>query len=802
MNRRSLNTLACAIAVLLAAGRAGADPYRDALGYKLGQPRDALAAIEDQVRLSSPEKLRGVEDRLLGLLASAEATPDCKDWVCRQLRQAGSVRSVRALAPLLADKQLATVARLALQSIPGPEVDAALRDALGTLTGPEKAGVLQTLGQRRDRQAVPQVARLVADPDPAVAEMALFALGRIGGPEALAAVRQSKVPQSLARYRFHAMLLCAESLPDPEAAGAYAAVLAASTDPVVRIAALRGLVRLDPLNARPEIEAALQSDNKPLRLAAVQLVCESGRAELLATALQQIGTLPGDARVALLSRVSDRAAVPYVLAAARAGDESIALAAIAGLARIGGPEVVGPLLEIASTGQGALQAAARATLAKLRTRQPDEALLAAAQQASPPARAEALRALAARATPNAVPALLKVAGETDKTVQAAAFEALGALVDAESLPELVKLLAASKDAAVCETAQAAVVAACRRVNDLDTAAAPVLAALRTAGTEARPALLGVLAQLPSAGSLAALRAALPETDPALKDAAVRGLAAWPKPEVLDDLLAIARTSDRPLHTVLALRGIARLAATAEKLPSAQKTKILVEALAVANRPDEKRLVLGALADMRHPAALDAAMTCLTDKAVELEAATTAVRVAQFLRTSQPDAAKSAIARVLQTCKNPTVQQMAERALLTLDLSANIAPQGTATSPDGLEKDGASHGDQAAIDNNPDTYWDKQDNQPLYRLLVTFKEPQTVAAISITGYKHENYAPRTFDILCDGKLGHTVKDAHYNDNLLVVGFPPVTCKTVELKITAAYGASPAIRELGIYRPTSK
>ena len=38
---------------------------------------------------------------------------------------------------------------------------------------------------------------------------------------------------------------------------------------------------------------------------------------------------------------------------------------------------------------------------------------------------------------------------------------------------------------------------------------------------------------------------------------------------------------------------------------------------------------------------------------------------------------------------------------------NIAPQGMASSPDGLKKDGAAGGDQAAIDGNPDTYWDER-----------------------------------------------------------------------------------------------
>ena len=69
-----------------------------------------------------------------------------------------------------------------------------MREALGKVPGEFKAGVLQTIGSRRDRGAVAVIAPLASDPNAAVAEAALYALGQIGGSEALAAVRQANVP--------------------------------------------------------------------------------------------------------------------------------------------------------------------------------------------------------------------------------------------------------------------------------------------------------------------------------------------------------------------------------------------------------------------------------------------------------------------------------------------------------------------------------------------------------------------------------------------------------------------------------
>jgi len=151
------------------------------------------------------------------------------------------------------------------------------------------------------------------------------------------------------------------------------------------------------------------------------------------------------------------------------------------------------------------------------------------------------------------------------------------------------------------------------------------------------------------------------------------------------------------------------------------------------------------------------------------------------------------------CTEPAARQLADSAWFVVGSLVNIAPQGTASSPDDLEKDGASGGDQAAIDGDPATYWDEEDSKGLYRLVVALPQPERIAAISITGYEHHQFAPKDFEILCDGKAVKKIEDAQYEDNLLIVKLDEVTCSTVELKITGYYGQSPAIRELGLYRP---
>jgi putative heme-binding domain-containing protein len=81
--------------------------------------------------------------------------------------------------------------------------------------------------------------------------------------------------------------------------------------------------------------------------------------------------------------------------------------------------------------------------------------------------------------------------------------------------------------------------------------------------------------------------------------------------------------------------------------------------------------------------------------------------------------------------------------------------------------------------------------------LDFKQPTTFNALSITGFRHHKYAPKTFQLICDGKPAYTVKNASYTDNHFRARFDSVTCKSAELVITDRYGPSPAIRELGLY-----
>src|SRR5262249_44880600 len=103
------------------------------------------------------------QSREAGLIAVLQSGASQKDKAdaCLELARVGTKEAVRPLAALLGDEKLAHMARYALEPIPDPAVDEALRAALGRLEGRPLVGVIGSIGVRRDAKAVNPLAGLL-----------------------------------------------------------------------------------------------------------------------------------------------------------------------------------------------------------------------------------------------------------------------------------------------------------------------------------------------------------------------------------------------------------------------------------------------------------------------------------------------------------------------------------------------------------------------------------------------------------------------------------------------------------------
>ncbi len=185
--------------------------------YHWGSDRAPLTAIDEAVKATYDDaEARGKLQQRLAAVLGTDAPQAAKDFVCRKLSLIGTADSVPALAPLLADEKLSHMARYALERIPGQQATAALRQALPKVKGLLKVGVINSLGARRDVESVPSLVKLLDDADPQVAAAAATALGKIGTAEAAKALEAflSRSEGKLRLVAADAYLSCAERLLD------------------------------------------------------------------------------------------------------------------------------------------------------------------------------------------------------------------------------------------------------------------------------------------------------------------------------------------------------------------------------------------------------------------------------------------------------------------------------------------------------------------------------------------------------------------------------------------------------------
>jgi len=219
-----------------------ANPAILAAGLLLGSSSESAAQT---VPPNTPEEV----GRLLAVLKSSGASHKEKVDACRGLAVIGTKEAVPVLAPLLADEQLSHMARYALEPIPDKSVDGVLRRALDKLHGRLLAGVVASVGVRRDAEAVPQLIRLLGNSDTAVASAAARSLGKIATPEAAAALlgRLAKAKGLVRLAVADACLACAEARlaqkQPEEAAAIYGAVGKANLPKHFRVAAMQGALR-------------------------------------------------------------------------------------------------------------------------------------------------------------------------------------------------------------------------------------------------------------------------------------------------------------------------------------------------------------------------------------------------------------------------------------------------------------------------------------------------------------------------------------------------------------------------------
>jgi len=612
------------------------------------------------------------EQQLIAMIKSNASVAD-KDKACRELQVVGTRASVPALAALLPNDDFSHMARYALEPMPYPEAGQALRGALGKSSGKAKAGIITSLGYRRDRQAVPDLVKLLKDADGAIVTAAAAALGRIGTPEAangLAALRSSASP-ALRPIAAEASLAAAEQLvrqgqPDA-AASTYDALRAKDWPKHVRLGAFVGSLTAQPDKAVAKVIQAITGEDRELKAVAIANISAlkgEAAAKRLATELPK---LPANTQVMLIGALADRrdAAIrDAILQVGKASSGAVRAAAAQALGRVGDASCTPWLAQVATTGKTRQERdAASLALAMMKADGITSRLAELMAKADAAARPVLIEALMRRDDAAAVGPLLAQAGEPDVKVRRAAFKALARLAGASKLPALLGLLNTAPDDAARGEAEKAIAQVAREIPDETKRADAVLAALTSAKSPAaRCSLLRVLGGIGGARSLAAVQAAMESNDKQVRDAAVRALASWPDAAATDALLRIYRTTEDRTHRVLALRGLVRVLSLSASTPVGEVAKFYREAAATAKDPGEKKLILSGAANVAHPDLLALAMAWVDDKTIHAEAALAAIKVGEAVLAIDRRGTEAAMKKLASSAQDPKIRRRAQAVL--------------------------------------------------------------------------------------------------------------------------------------------
>ena len=537
------------------------------------------------------------EQRLLNVLQSDAPFAE-KALACKGLAVHGTSMSLGELAKLLRDPKLSSWARIAIEAIPGEQSNQVLRDAAGELEGRVLLGVINSIGVRRDSQAVPLLAKRLAGSNADVARAAAISLGRIGNAESTK-VLTTALADCAGEIRSavaEGCILCAEQFlrnqEKEEAVGIYDQVRSSNVPQQRVIESTRGAILARKEKGIDLLLETFRSSDKKLVQLALGTIREFPGTELDSALATELTKSEPSKAALLIQAMADRretVVLTSIVDSAKQGDKVVRLSAINALKRIGDVSCLTVLLGAASESDSEISTAALKTLAQIPDPAIDQKIRSMIQDPSRLSRANLIRLVGLRRI-DVVNLVSPALDDKDANIRKSALFALGETIDLDELEILTSQLTNTSR----ETSEAlrALRVACIRLPEPAKCIAKLEPVMNNAPAF-KSQILEIIGEVGGEAALKSLAEAAKSDDPVKQDVASRLLGKWNNANAAPVLLNLAQMAPAEKYRIRALRGLIGIA---RKFPMPPKKRIALckSAWEISGRIAEKKLILDVL----------------------------------------------------------------------------------------------------------------------------------------------------------------------------------------------------------------
>jgi HEAT repeat protein len=527
-------------------------------------------------RPGAEQQCLAMSEALANTLQSKTMTPQTRYWVLLQIERTGQAEVLSVLTESLgsADKTEQGCARAALEKNPAPQATEILLKALATPQDQTfAAGLISSLGNRRDPKAVEAIGQQLDHTNRIIAAAAVTAMVKINTPDAVTMLQQKLSPTHPAAEAVAKGLLEIAAISEaPKANEIYNElyVWSGKVKPVssvysIRKAALIGLAENNSAGIDKMIITDFNAEDPAVQSMAIAAaaVTESSRpAKAMADHSDQLDTTLKNQLIVMLGNRNESFVMTPIKHAVQSNDLVLLQTIVDTLSQLDTRESAAVLFEMTSNRDVKVGKYASQKLVMADNQHIDELLKRKAGNGEDRQRATAIVLLGERKTPTITRQLFKYAQSDNEVIYKAALKAIGSSASADSIPQLCGMVKTSTSESSKTSALLAIHQILRNSQNQKAAYAIILQEIKAADEDQKAALMTTLKMSGDADAMEYCLGLLSDAegesfDSLIPQTALKMLASWSDPMPAEHLLDRAKTSQHKLAYAQATADLAK-----------------------------------------------------------------------------------------------------------------------------------------------------------------------------------------------------------------------------------------------------